>query len=63
MGGDTSTPMPPATLSRLQSVYQGDADLGFSFSCEMDTTKKRPRAVITGEIDYHDEPSSIVFGG
>jgi len=54
--------MPPATLSRLQSVYQGDAELAFSFSCEMDTTKKRPRAVITGEIDYHDDPSSIVLG-
>jgi hypothetical protein len=29
----------------------------------MDTTKKRPRAVITGEIDYHDSPSSITLEG
>ena len=40
-------------------VYQGDAEFGFTFSCEMDTTKKRPRAVITGEIEYHDAPSTI----
>jgi hypothetical protein len=40
-------------------VYQGDAEFGFNFSCEMDTTKKKPRAVITGEIDYHDSPSTI----
>src|SRR5918995_6299131 len=45
------------------SVYQGDAEFGFTFSCEMDTTKKRPRAVITGEIDYHDDPSSIYLDG
>ena len=44
-------------------VYQGDAEFGFTFYCEMDTTKKRPRAVITGEIDYHDNPSSIVLEG
>src|SRR5215212_3532610 len=45
------------------SVYQGDAEFGFTFNCEMDTTKKKPRAVITGEIDYHDDPSSIVLEG
>jgi hypothetical protein len=44
-------------------VYQGDAEFGFSFSCEMETTKKRPRAVITGEITYHDSPSAITFAG
>ena len=33
------------------AVYQGDAEFGFTFNCEMDTTKKKPRAVITGEID------------
>ena len=45
------------------SVYQGDAEFGFTFNCEMDYTKKRPRAVITGEIDYHDDPSSITLEG
>src|SRR5215213_6398699 len=41
------------------SVFQGDAEFGFTFNCEMDYTKKKPRAVITGEIDYHDDPSTI----
>ena len=41
------------------AVYEGDAQFGFTFSCEMDYTKKKPRAVITGEIDYHDDPSTI----
>src|SRR5215213_896535 len=45
------------------SAYQGDAEFGFTFNCEMDTTKKKPRAVITGEIDYHDSPSSITLEG
>jgi hypothetical protein len=44
-------------------VYQGDAEFGFDFSCAMDTTKKKPRAVITGEITYHDSPSSITLEG
>jgi hypothetical protein len=43
------------------SVFQGDAEFGFTFDCEMDTTKKRPRAVVTGEITYHDSPSSITL--
>ena len=40
-------------------VYQGDAEFGFTFNCEMDTTKKQSRAVITGQIDYHDDASTI----
>jgi hypothetical protein len=44
------------------SVYQGDAEFGFTFYCEMDTTKKRSRAVITGEITYHDSGLSTVGG-
>ncbi len=44
-------------------VYQGDAEFGFNFYCEMETTKKKPRAVITGEITYHDSPSSITLEG
>ena len=44
------------------SVYQGDAQFGFTFNCEMDTTKKRPRAVIRGEIDYRDSGISTVGG-
>jgi hypothetical protein len=45
------------------SIFQGDARFGFDFYCEMDTTKRKPRAVITGEIEYHDSPSSIVLEG
>jgi hypothetical protein len=29
----------------------------------METTRKRPRAVITGEITYRDSPSTITFEG
>jgi hypothetical protein len=45
------------------SVFHGDAEFGFTFDCEMDTTKKRPRAVVTGGITYHDSPSSITLEG
>jgi hypothetical protein len=45
------------------SVYQGDAEFGFDFNCEMETTQKKPRAVIRGEITYHDGPSSITLEG
>jgi hypothetical protein len=44
-------------------VYQGDAEFGFNFYCEMETTRKKPRAVITGDITYHDSPSSISLEG
>ncbi len=44
-------------------VYQGDAEFGFDFTCEMETTKKKPRAVIRGEITYRDSPSSITLEG
>ena len=43
------------------SVYEGDAEFGFTFYCNMEVKKGKPRAVITGEIDYHDDPSSIVL--
>ena len=45
------------------SVFQGDAEFGFTFSCEMEVKKNRPRAVIRGEITYHDSPSSITLEG
>ena len=45
------------------SVFQGDAEFGFNFFCEMEVKKNRPRAVITGEITYHDSPSSIILEG
>ena len=45
------------------SVFQGDAEFGFTFSCDMEVKKNRPRAVIRGEITYHDDPSSITLEG
>ena len=36
---------------------EGDAEFGFNFTCEMER-KDRPRAVIRGEITYHDSPGS-----
>jgi hypothetical protein len=43
----------------LVGEFTGDANFGFNFTCEMETAKKR--AVIKGEITYHDDPSTI-FG-
>jgi hypothetical protein len=43
------------------SVYQGDADFGFTFNCDMEVKKGKPRAVITGAVTYHDDPSSITL--
>jgi hypothetical protein len=48
-------PLPGPSLGE----YTGDANFGFNFTCEMETTKKK--AVIKGEITYHDDPSKI-FG-
>ena len=45
------------------SVFQGDATFGFNFTCEMELRKNRSRAVIRGEITYHDSPSSITLEG
>ncbi len=39
------------------SVFQGDANFGFNFTCEMNRRAKR--ALIRGEITYHDSPSTI----
>jgi hypothetical protein len=44
------------------SVYQGDAEFGFTFYCEMEVKRNLSRAVITGEITYHDSPSLITVG-
>ena len=36
-------------------VFKGRADFGFNFTCQVETEKKR--AVIRGEVTYHDDPS------
>jgi hypothetical protein len=36
-------------------LFQGQANFGFNFTCEVDT--KNDRAVVRGTITYHDDPS------
>ena len=42
------------------SVFQGDANFGFNFTCHMDG--RANRAVIRGTITYHDSATSTVGG-
>ena len=42
-------------------VFQGQANFGFNFTCEVDTAKKR--AVDRGTITYHDDPSPMAPKG
>ena len=43
------------------SVFDGDANFGFNFTCEMDNGQKR--AVIRGKITYHDSPAPVTVVG
>jgi len=52
-GGYVGTPLDGGPVG----VFQTRADFGFNFTCEMNTTAKK--AVIKGEITYHDSPSTI----
>src|SRR5215213_9928971 len=52
-GGYIDAPLPGPVVDE----FTGEADFGFNFTCEVETTKKR--AVIKGEITYHDDPSII----
>ena len=45
--------------SGLALNFQGEANFGFNFTCEMSTNNK---AVIKGEITYHDTGASVVDG-
>jgi hypothetical protein len=38
------------------SVFQSQANFGFNFTCQMKTANK---ALIQGEITYHDSPSTV----
>jgi hypothetical protein len=42
-------------------VFQTKAEFGFNFTCEVETEKKR--AVVRGEITYHDDPSPLAPKG
>jgi len=50
-GGYIDEPLPGGPVN----VFQGKADFGFNFTCEM--AKKRP--MIKGTITYHDNPSTL----
>lgn len=43
------------------AASQGDAGFGFTFTCDLEVKKGKPRAVIRGVITYHDDPSSITL--
>jgi len=54
-GGYIDEPAPGGPVS----VFKGQANFGFNFTCEMTTKNK---AVIKGEITYHDTGTSTVGG-
>ena len=47
--------------SGVEATYTGEANFGFNFTCEMDTAQKK--AVIKGQITYHDDPSQVTLLG
>jgi len=54
-GGQIGDPLPGGP----ESVFEGDANFGFNFTCHVDN---RDRAVIRGKITYHDRGASTVDG-
>ena len=56
-GGYIDEPLPGGP----DVVFQGRANFGFNFTCQVETAKKR--AVIKGSITYHDDPSTIAPTG
>jgi hypothetical protein len=60
-GGQINDPVPSGVLPTgdIDGAYKGQADFGFNFTCEMTDKNK---AVIKGEITYHDTGTSTVAG-
>jgi len=60
-GGQIDKPVPsgvlPSTVPDVTGAYTGTANFGFNFTCEM---KAKNKAVIKGQITYHDTGASIV---
>lgn len=52
-GGYIGTPLDGGPVS----VFQGRANYGFNFTCEAETAKRK--AVIKGQITYHDSASTV----
>jgi hypothetical protein len=60
-GGQIDEPVPSGVLltGDIDGAYSGEANFGFNFTCEMTDKNK---AVIKGEITYHDTGTSNVEG-
>ena len=60
-GGQIDEPVPSGVLPAgdIEGTFTGDANFGFNFTCEMTDKNK---AVIKGEITYHDTGTSKVEG-
>jgi hypothetical protein len=54
-GGQIDDPVP----GEVEGAFTGEANFGFNFTCEMTDKNK---AVIKGEITYHDTGTSTVAG-
>jgi hypothetical protein len=61
-GGYIDDPLSGGVLpvGDIDGTYTGTANFGFNFTCEMRANNK---AVIKGEITYHDSPSKILLVG
>jgi hypothetical protein len=62
-GGYIDDPLPGGVLpvGDIEGTYTGTANFGFNFTCEMNKPAKK--AVIRGQVTYHDSPSSILLVG
>jgi hypothetical protein len=60
-GGQIDDPAPSGVLPTgdIDGTFTGEANFGFNFTCEMTDKNK---AVIKGEITYHDTGTSVVDG-
>jgi hypothetical protein len=58
-GGQIDDPVPSGVLPTgdIEGTFTGDANFGFNFTCEMTAKNK---AVIKGEITYHDTGTSTI---
>ena len=58
-GGQIDEPVPSGVLPTTipDGAFTGEANFGFNFTCEM---RAKNKAVITGQITYHDTGASVV---
>lgn len=60
-GGQIDEPVPSGVLPTgdIVGTFTGEANFGFNFTCEM---RAKNKAVIKGQITYHDTGTSVVEG-